>query len=199
MRRDGETLIAYGHSWTAGDGASSAALCFAAQSASDLGLDLDNRGVGGSGSAATAESIAVVPPPAAALYVLMTGLNDLRLGGESPSSARQYATALRRILAAFRRTSPKALVVAVAQPYLVDFSLHAPHNRGSNALIDRYNSVLRRAAAEHHFVALAVAGDWDPGVMLHGDTVHPNDAGHACLARAVTEAAAAARPLWVRT
>jgi len=43
---------------------------------------------------------------------------------------------------------------------------------------------LRRAAAEDPRVVLAEADDWDPHRMLADDTVHPNDAGHACLARA---------------
>nr|WP_245192332.1 SGNH/GDSL hydrolase family protein [Arthrobacter pigmenti] len=181
--------MAYGHSWVDGDGASSPSSCFTSRAAVELRLELDNRGVGGSNSTGTAALIAATPPPPASLYVLMTGLNDLRLGGESPSSARGYAAALQRIFTAIRRASPSALVVAVMQPYLLDFSLYAPHNLGSNSLIDQYNSVLRRAAAEYSRVALAEADDWDPETMLSADTVHPNDAGHASLARAVSNRA----------
>lgn len=181
-------MVAYGHSWIDGAGASSSESGFAAQAAVQLGLGLDNRGVGGSSSTGTAELVAVDPPPLAALYLLMTGLNDLRLGGESPSAARHYAAALQSVLAAFTRASPNAVVVAVGQPYLIDFSLHAPHNRGSNTLIDRYNSALARAAAGCPRIAVAEAEDWDADRMLHADTVHPNDVGHVCLARAVTHA-----------
>ncbi|GAB3537761.1 hypothetical protein GCM10027403_22650 [Arthrobacter tecti] len=177
--------MAYGHSWVDGDGASSPSSCFASRVAAELGLELDNRGVGGSNSTGTAALMAATPPPPASLYVLMTGLNDVRLGGESPSSAQPYAVSVRRILTAFRWASPSALVVAVMQPYLLDFSLYEPHNRGSNQLIDQFNGVLRRAAAEYSRVALAEADDWDPETMLDVDTVHPNDAGHASLARAV--------------
>lgn len=182
-------LVSYGHSWVDGDGASSDRSSFAAVAARQLGLDVDNRAVGGSGSTATAELVASNPPPRAPLYVVMTGLNDLRLFGADPLALSGYSAALRRILTTLRRTSPNSLTVAVAQPYLVDFSLHPPHNRGSNTLIDEYNSVLRRSCAEYSRVALAEADDWDAALMLDDDTVHPNDAGHACLARAVVLAA----------
>lgn len=182
-------MVSYGHSWVAGDGASFSRSSFAELAASQLGFALDNRAVGGSGSTATAELVASNPPPQAPLYVVMTGLNDLRLHGEESFALSAYSGALRRILTALRRTSPNSLVVAVAQPYLVDFSLYPPHNRGTNTLIDEYNSVLRRTCAEYSRAAPAEADDWEAALMLSDDTVHPNDAGHACLARAVIHAA----------
>ncbi|WP_299166498.1 SGNH/GDSL hydrolase family protein [uncultured Arthrobacter sp.] len=186
-------LVSYGHSWVAGDGASFSRTSFAALAARELELALDNRAVGGSSSTATAELVVSSPPPPAPLYVVMTGLNDLRLHGEESFALSGYSGVLRRILTALRRTSPNSLVVAVAQPYLVDFSLYPPHNRGNNQLVDDYNSVLRRASAEYSFVALAETDHWDAELMLHEDTVHPNDAGHACLAQAVLHAVASRR------
>ncbi|WP_181884852.1 SGNH/GDSL hydrolase family protein [Arthrobacter sp. RT-1] len=185
-------MVSYGHSWVDGDGASTKTSCLAALVAARLGLDLDNRGVGGSSSTGTAALTLAAPPPPAVLYLLMTGLNDLRLGGDSPSSLEQYADALRTILGAFRQASPEAQVVALAQPHLVDFSLHAPHNRGSNALVDTYNLELRRIAAAHRGVVVVEPDGWDAASMLDADTVHPNDAGHACLARAAVVAVTAA-------
>lgn len=184
------TLVAYGHSWVDGDGASSEAAGFAALAARELGLTLDNRGVGGSGSSATAELIASDPPPAAVLCVVMTGLNDLRLHGGDPAALNNYAAALRRILTTLQRTSPESAILILAQPHLVEFSLHAPHNRGSNQLIDRYNAVLQGCAAEYTQALMVEAIDWNARRMLDADTVHPNDAGHACLARAVVRTAA---------
>jgi lysophospholipase L1-like esterase len=184
------TLVAYGHSWVDGDGASSRAAGFAALAARELGLILDNRGVGGSGSSATAELVASDPPPAAVLYVVMTGLNDLRLHGEDPAALNMYAAALRRILRTLQRTAPQSAVLILAQPHLVEFGLHAPHNRGSNQLIERYNAVLKQCAAEYPQALVVEADGWDARRMLDDDTVHPNDAGHACLARAVVRAAA---------
>jgi lysophospholipase L1-like esterase len=122
----------------------------------------------------------------------MTGLNDLRLAGDAASSLEQYAAALRTVLAAFTRAAPEAPVVAIAQPHLLDFSLHAPHNLGSNALVDTYNGELRRVAAEFRQVVVASAAGWNAATMLDADTVHPNDAGHSCLARAVIRTVTAA-------
>ena len=185
-------MVSYGHSWIDGDGASGPASCLAARVAAGLGLDLDNRGVGGSSSTGTAALVQADPPPGADLYLLMTGLNDLRLGGDTPSYLGQYADALRTVLAGFSEAAPDALVVAIAQPHLLDFSLHAPHNRGSNALVDTYNELLRRVAGEYSQVVVAEAAGWNAATMLDADTVHPNDAGHQCLAGAAVAAATAA-------
>lgn len=192
-------MVAYGHSWVDGDGASSAESSFATLAAGRLGILLDNRAVGGSASVSTAELLTAEPPPAAECYLLMTGLNDLRLGGDSPSSARRYEDALHRILATLGRTSPSAPIIAVAQPHLLDFSQHAPHHRGSNTLIDQYNLILDRVAAGHPGTTVAVADRWDPALMLDADTVHPNDAGHARLAETIAAAARAvsqSRQFW---
>ncbi|MFJ6027902.1 SGNH/GDSL hydrolase family protein [Pseudarthrobacter sp. NPDC092424] len=185
-------MVSYGHSWIDGDGASAPETCLAARVAAGLGLELDNRGVGGSSSTGTAALVLADPPPPAALYLLMTGLNDLRLGGDSASTLEDYAAALRTILNTFRSASPDALAVAVVQPHLLDYSLYAPHNQGSNELVDIYNGMLARVAGGYPQVVLAKAPDWDAATMLDDDTVHPNDAGHACLARAVLRVATAA-------
>ncbi|HEU4667746.1 MAG TPA: SGNH/GDSL hydrolase family protein [Arthrobacter sp.] len=187
-----EQMVAYGHSWVDGDGALSPEACLAAQTAAALGLALDNRGVGGSSSTGTAALVQADPPPPARLYLLMTGLNDLRLGGDAASALEDYRAALRTILDACRRASPDALLVAIIQPHLLDFSLYAPHNLGSNALVDTYNGMLRQVAAEYPQVVVAEATDWDAATMLDADTVHANGAGHSCLARAVVSAATAA-------
>jgi lysophospholipase L1-like esterase len=165
----------------------------AALVAARLGLELDNRGVSGSSSTGTAALVRAYPPPPAGLYLLMTGLNDLRLGGDAASALEHYAGALHTILAAFAVAEPAAAVLIIEQPPLLDFSLHAPHNLGSNTLVDAYNVELRRVAAEFPCAVVVRAPvDWDPGTMLDEDTVHPSDAGHAFLAQAVTQAATAA-------
>lgn len=184
-------MVAYGHSWVDGDGASSVETSFASVAAGRLGILLDNRAVGGSSSVSTAELLAAEPPPAAECYLLMTGLNDLRLGGDSPSSAQRFEDALHRILTTLGRTSPSAPIIAVAQPHLLDFSRYAPHHRGSNSLINQYNEILGRVAAGHSLTQMAVADRWDATLMLDADTVHPNAAGHACLAETVVATARA--------
>lgn len=185
-------MVSYGHSWVDGDGASTPEACLAGRVAAGLGLELDNRGVGGSSSTGTAALVRAAPPPPAALYLLMTGLNDLRLAGDSASGLADYDQSLRTILGAMRQAAPESLIVAVAQPPLLDFSLYAPHNLGSNSLVDTYNAALRQAVAADSDALLAEAPDWDATTMLDEDTVHPNDAGHACLARAVLRVATAA-------
>ncbi|MFX1818583.1 SGNH/GDSL hydrolase family protein [Pseudarthrobacter sp. CC4] len=188
----GQRLLAYGHSWVDGDGATSRSACLAARVARELGLELDNRGVGGSSSTGTAALVRQDPPRPARLYLVMTGLNDLRLGGDSASVLADYEASLRTVFDAFRLAAADALVVAFAQPHLLDFSLYAPHNLGSNGLVDTYNGVLRQVAADYPRVVVAEATDWDARTMLDPDTVHANDAGHECLARAAIRAATAA-------
>ncbi|MEV7605900.1 SGNH/GDSL hydrolase family protein [Paenarthrobacter sp. NPDC089322] len=182
-------LVCYGHSWVAGDGASFPGASLAAIVSRRWGLALDNRAVGGSSSTETVSLLQSAPPPVASAYILMTGLNDLRLGGDSSSSFGLYSGALDTILTALGTTAPLARVFVVAQPHLLDFSRHAPHNRGSNLLIDTYNEELRRVVARYGNARVVEAMGWQPSSMLATDTVHPNDSGHACIADAVVHAA----------
>jgi lysophospholipase L1-like esterase len=186
------TLIAYGHSWVAGEAATSAARGFVETAARVLGLAADNRGVGGSHAPDTAGLVSGDPPPAADVYVVMTGLNDARSVGDSPDALARYAGALQTIFARLGRAAPGAPVIAIAQPPLLDYSLHPPHDRGSDEILLAYNEQLRTVAGRHPQVVVAEVSAWDPATMLDEDTVHPNDAGHAELARAVVEAAATA-------
>lgn len=182
------TLCAYGHSWVQGDGASSPQCSFVEVAARHLGLAADNRGVGGTLSTQAAELVTRWPPPAGASYVLMTGLNDARLHGTSPRAMVDFAVAVRTILAACHAADPAALTVVVEQPRLLDYSRHGPHDRGSDELVEAYNQQLRRVARGRAGVVLATVADWHPASMLDEDTVHPNDIGHAALARTVGEA-----------
>jgi lysophospholipase L1-like esterase len=188
-----DRLTAYGHSWVDGDGASDPRRTLAVLVADALGLTLDNRAVGGSRSTATADLVATRPPSPSRVVLLMTGLNDVRLLGDA--GPPEVATAVRTILTAVHQAVPQALVVVVEQPHLADYSRHAPHDRGSDALVDALNATLRDVAAEHPGVLLVPVPAWDAATMLAADTVHPNDAGHAYLASAVVEAVRAAAPV----
>jgi lysophospholipase L1-like esterase len=185
-------MTAYGHSWVAGEAASDDAHAFVALAAAELGLEADNRGVGGSHSPATARVVAEDPPTGSAVVVVMTGLNDLRAAGTDPAGPRQYADALHAILRTVRTSAPDAVVVAVEQPHLAVYDRHPPHDRGSSDLVDAYDRVLRDVVAAHPGTRLATVPGWDPGTMLAADTVHPDDLGHAVLARAVVDAVRAA-------
>jgi lysophospholipase L1-like esterase len=202
MRAVGSTaparLVAYGHSWVQGDGASDPSLRMVDLAAKALGLRRCNLGVGGSSTIETAALVREQPPPPARLYVLLAGLNDLRLHGGTAEGLTRYADALRTVVAACRSSAPDAVVVAVQQPHLLDYSLYPPHDKGSDDAVDRYNAVLRRVAGESvsrlGTVVVAAVAEWDAATMLADDTVHPNDLGHAALARTVVDTVVAYGP-----
>jgi len=185
-------LIAYGHSWVHGTGASRPACRFVDVASRRLACEPTNLGVGGTLSTDTADLVTRKPPPLSRLYVLMTGLNDARLYGASPVALGSFTAALEAILGAFARTQPEALTVCVEQPHLADYSRHAPHDVGSDAVLDAYNQRLREVVSARAGVVLASATGWRPGTMLAEDTVHPNDAGHSHMAGAVVRAVTSA-------
>jgi lysophospholipase L1-like esterase len=186
-------LSAYGHSWIEGDGATHPTRTMVSQAATLTGTVPHNCGAGGSLSTDTARLVTEIPPDQARIYLVMTGLNDVRLYGSAPDAGRRYGNALDSIFGAFRAAGHEAAIVAVEQPHLRDFSRFAPHNAGSNTLVDRSNAVLRQVAADWN-VQIASVTDWDPDTMLAEDTVHPNDRGHAALAEAVAGAVGSLAP-----
>lgn len=129
------------------------------------------------------------PPPRAAIYLLMTGLNDARLHGASPVAAQEYAASISRILRAFHEANPDALTIVVEQPHLIDYSLYPPHNRGSDPAVDLYNEILKRAAEADPNTLYVRTPAWNAPTMLSPDTVHPNNSGHIYLAHEVVTAA----------
>jgi len=153
-----------------------------------LGLLPANRGVGGSSSTQTAALVARHPPPPSQAYLLVVGLNDARLHGPDPAGLERYLAAVRSILRTLRAAQPEAPTVVLEQPHLLDYSLHAPHNRGSDDVVDTYNAALREVATSQPRTVVTVASAWHPATMLADDTVHPNDAGHAALGEAVADA-----------
>jgi lysophospholipase L1-like esterase len=190
-----DLLTAYGHSWIQGDGASHTSHRLVDVAARQLGCVPNNLGVGGTLSTQIADLVDRESPPASLLYLVMTGLNDARLHGASLEAMKSYAAALQTIFHALTTANPAALTIALEQPHLADYSRHAPHNRGSDALIDAYNRRLRAVSTGRPRVLVAAAAGWDPPMMLSVDTVHPNDAGHAELARAVVRVADEKGPL----
>lgn len=179
-------LVAYGHSWIDGDGASGPDRNLVSVAAARLGLIAVNRGVGGSRSVETALVVdAEPPPPATRAVLLMTGLNDGRFSGGAGDALAAYADAVDTVLTTVRRAAPTAAVAVVEQPHLVDYSRYHPYDNGSDAVLDAYNAALRRVAAAHPGTLLVRVPGWDPLTMLDDDTVHPNDLGHAEIATAV--------------
>lgn len=125
------------------------------------------------------------PPPPAGLFLLMTGLNDARLNGHSPTARETYADALGLVLRAFHQASPAAPALALEQPYLGDYSGYEPFHRASDAVVDAYNATLRQVASRHPATRVVVIEGWTVDTMVSADGVHPNDAGHRHLAQAV--------------
>ncbi len=180
-------LTAYGHSWVHGSGATGSERALVNMTARGLDCAADNRGVGGTLGPQTAERVSAQQPPDSMMFLLMTGLNDARLHGPCVGALDRYSAALHSIVRVLQAASPEALIVAVEQPHLLDYSLHPPHDRGSNDDVNAYNVRLRQVVGSYRGVLLVTVGRWDPRTMLAEDTVHPNDAGHAEVARAVVQ------------
>lgn len=185
-------LVAYGHSWVGGAGASAPEQCLVQIAARLLGVTAVNLGVGGSSSAGTANLVTQQSVPAASVYLVMTGLNDARLAGTDPDALEAYRHAITVIVTGCLAASPQATALVVEQPALEDYSRHAPHDRGSTQALELYNQVLRSELAGERGAVLVPVVGWDPATMLAADTVHPNDLGHATVGRAVAAAYRAA-------
>ena len=187
-------LRAYGHSWIAGAGASHPTRRFVELVACRLGCSATNLGVGGSLSTDTARLLSRLRRPTSDVHLVMTGLNDARLQGASAQGLESYAAALTAIFGALSRGKSGARLITVEQPHLLDYSLHTPHHRGSDDIIDAYNERLRAVALAHRGLVLVTVEPWNPAMMLAEDTVHPNDAGHARVADEVVRAVRQAAP-----
>lgn len=177
------TLSAYGHSWVEGAGASDASRSFVQLVAGRLRVPWRNHGVGGS---STEETAAVVSSRCRSnndLNLVMTGLNDCRLNGGSRSSESAYARSLSAIFNSLDG-SGGVTTLAIAQPHLASYSMHAPYDRGSSQSIDRYNAILHSVASGYPTSVVRLP-KWDSLTMLDPDTVHPNDLGHRTIADAV--------------
>ena len=181
-------LGAYGHSWVFGTGARRHSEGFAGLTARQLGLRLNNHAASGSLSTETARLVMAQTPEPADVFVLMTGFNDARLYGPAPEGRRQYEDSLEVLLRALHKADPQAVMLAIEQPYIEDYSGHPPYDRATNAIVDQYNAILRAVVAPFHFARTVVVDGWDSSSMLANDNVHPNDSGHAALARSLVRA-----------
>jgi len=182
------TLVAYGHSWVAGDGATTSERVLVDVAARQLGLEPVKLGVGGSHSVQTAELVRQRGAPEAACYLLMTGLNDARFHGIDQSALERYSHAVQTVVGRCLGAASDAVVLVIEQPPLLDYSRHAPHDKGSTTAVEEYNTRQRQALAGLDRVAMVHIHAWDPRTMLDDDTVHPNDRGHAAIGMAAAAA-----------
>ena len=185
-------LTAYGHSWVYGTGARRHSEGFVQQAARRLGHRLDNQAESGSLSTETARLVVARPPGPADVYVLMTGFNDARLHGTAPAGRRQYEESMEIVLHALHKADPRAVTLAIEQPYIQDYSGHPPYDQATDAIVDEYNATLRTTVARFPSARTVVVDGWDVATMLADDNVHPNDRGHAVLARSLVRAMTAA-------
>ena len=181
-------LGAYGHSWVFGTGARRHSEGFAELAARELGFRLHNHAASGSLSTQTARLVIAQPPVPADVFVLMTGFNDARLHGPAPDGRRQYEDSLEIVFHALHKADPQAVTLAIEQPGIEDYSGHAPYDRATDAIVDEYNAILRNAVARFPRARTVVVDGWDASTMLAQDNVHPNDRGHAAVARSLVGA-----------
>ncbi|MFI5694680.1 SGNH/GDSL hydrolase family protein [Kribbella sp. NPDC051586] len=181
-------LTAYGHSWVFGTGARQHSEGFVELAARQLGVRLTNHGESGSLSTETARLVVAHPPGPADVYVLMTGFNDARLHGPAPVGQRQYEESLEIVFRSLHKADPNAVTLAIEQPHIANYSGHAPYDRATDAVVDRYNAILRATVERFPTARTIVVDGWDAATMLAKDNVHPNDSGHAVLARALVRA-----------
>ncbi len=187
-------LLAYGHSWVAGDGASAPQRRLVNVATTLLEMTPVNHGVGGASSQQVAELVRQTGVAPAGAYLLILGLNDARRHGLNRRALSAFTRALATVVDACAQAAPGSPVLLVEQPLLVDYSQHPPHDRGSAVAVDAYNDRVRRVAADQPRAVVVRVTGWDASSMLAHDTVHPNDLGHHTIGVAVADAYAVSEP-----
>jgi len=185
----GPRWLGYGDSIAEGWCASEPAGAWPHRVAREHGLDVVNLGYAGAarGEIASAEELAALP---AELISISHGTNCWT---RTPQSAALFAASLRDFLAIVRDGHPRTPIVCVS-PILRPDAEEKPNRLGA-ALADL------RAAFEDVARSRRSAGDtrlwWVSGLTLVAaeqlpDGIHPDDAGHAEIARALGAGLAAA-------
>lgn len=82
--------------------------------------------------------------------------DDARKFGLRPGALGDYSDSLNRIFKAFHQANPAGRVIALEEPHLLNSSRFATFNKGSDAIVDSYNSVLVEPADGWGGVATAV-------------------------------------------
>jgi lysophospholipase L1-like esterase len=184
-------LVVYGHSMPAGGGASDPSRKYAVLTADALGLRLVDRAVGGTGAAnATKTMQAARPAGPHDAVVLHTGMNDIfRRGVDAVAHGRQ---AVRHFLAG-TADAGRRVVVLECQP--ISWQDTPPH-RNLQPAYEAWNAMLREEAAAWRDVAvLDTCERWDARRFEDPGKYHPNDDGHARIARALAALLASTSPV----
>lgn len=166
-----QRLVAFGDSITVGDGATEHRYGYA-QLVAGSGL-LDNRAVSGTRMIDHEQAIrsATFEPSDTVLW--LTGYNDMRIG----TPLEEYRAGLQSALSCI----PGAYIGNCLRMPQASYSI-PPNDKGSDARVLEFNRVIAQEvrAAGCHLVDACAA--WD--TALCDDRIHPNNEGHAALARA---------------
>lgn len=177
--------LCYGDSIAAGRRASSPALGWPARVARDLRLDVANLGYSGAGRGelVSAEHIAELP---ADIITLTHGTNCWNRLPFSTSLMRENTLAFLRLVRAGHARTP----IVVCSPPLRPEAEDTPNALG--ATLGDLRAAMADAAKAFDGVTFVDGRDLITADML-ADNVHPNDAGHEALARALGPIIAEAR------
>ena len=176
-----ERLVVYGHSIPSGVGASTVSQGYAVLAADIAGLRLVNHAYGGTRVASAARMMASAPPagPEDAV-VIHTGLNDIfRRGHEAVPAGRVW---IRELLRGTTGAGVRVLVLECQPASWRD----TPPRQNLQGAYEAWNDMLRDVATFWPDVALVdTCETWDPQLFTDDSQYHPNDEGHARLARAL--------------
>ncbi len=121
------------------------------------------------------------------LFILSYGLNDMR-AGMPPADFRE---ATRQIICGVKAACDPVVVLTTVY-HMTAYDLYPPFDKGSVEATEVYNLVIGQMASELGCIVADVwsaeaKADW----LIHPDTVHANDLGHAVMGHRVFEAIAA--------
>ena len=183
-------VLAFGHSYVAGLGASRPERAWPAAVADATCRTLVNHAGSGDISAETENRVLLAEDTIrrSDVAVVETGINDVRLFGPDADLLNRYGRHLTELLDHLqaRRDVPIPVVV-VADPGIAASAWddYPPYNKGSQELADAYAAKLAEVAEQFPNVTVVdVRSGWS-AEHIHPDGVHPNDAGHALIADAV--------------
>jgi len=161
-----------------------------------LPVALHNRGIGANAISPRSPGYACSAQPSALeryreevialrpdLFLLSYGLNDMRAGMPPEDFRQDMAEIVTQVQAACRPVTVLTTVYHVSA-----YDWYPPYDRGSVAATQVYNLVIRQLAHEHGCLLADIweaqgQADW----LIHPDTVHANDLGHALIAHRVFE------------
>ncbi|SDJ01137.1 Lysophospholipase L1 [Frankineae bacterium MT45] len=189
-------LVAFGHSYVVGVGASSLSRSWPVIAAAGACRALVNYAHSGD---RVAQTEAIVDQQAPTLLpsdvvAIQIGINDVRSTGPDPVAVADYQARLGSIL---RTLKGHRVLLVEADPLPVTPTMAAWAN-GSPATLASYNKAMEAAAAQAdtspaaQVTLVRAPASWNPAADIAADQLHPNDAGHALIAASVDHALNAA-------